>query len=194
MRFAIADPPYPQLVAAGGTKRRASRWYGSGLAASDRPADFHPDAAEWDDPATHRALLERLLGEFDGWAIATSPDGIAAYGPLPAAVRIMAWVKPNGQPGAHRLRSCWEPVILYPATGRRSNRGGAGQVADVLTARAPRAGFPGAKPAEWTRWVLDALSYNPDTDSVADLFPGSGAIASAVDHYQATLAAAEAVS
>jgi hypothetical protein len=124
-------------------------------------------------------LLIRLLDEYDGWALATCPDGLAVYGPLPAAVRIMAWVKPNAQPGAHRLRSCWEPVLLYPPAGRRSNRG-RGAIADVLTAPAPRVGFVGAKPAEWTAWVLAALCYDPRTDTVDDLFPGSGLVTAAI--------------
>lgn len=181
MRLAIADPPYPPFIGSGGRKNRASRWYGLGQRSlTDRPADFHPEAHLWDDPATHRALLERLTSEFDGWAIATSPDGLAAYGVLPVGVRIMAWVKPNGQPGAHRLRSLWEPVIIYPPVGRRSNRGGVGAVPDVLTCPAPR-GFIGAKPPQWTRWVLDALTHNPLVDEVVDLFPGSGSVGQAVN-------------
>lgn len=177
MRLAIADPPYPAFRGSGGRKQRASRWYGDNQrATSDRPSDIHPDAREWDDDATHRKLIEQLLDEFEGFAIATSVDGLRAYGDLPDAVRVMAWVKPNGQPGAHRLRSCWEPVIVYPAPGRRSNRGGRGQIADVLTCPAPRIGFIGAKPPEWTRWVLDALCYDPAFDELVDLFPGSGAV------------------
>lgn len=143
-------------------------------------ADRHPDAARWDDPAAHRELLTRLLEEYDGFAIATSPDGLAAYGPLPAAARIMVWVKPNATPGAHRLRSMWEPVILYPPAGRRSNRGGVGAMPDVLTAPAPRRGFTGAKPDAWVWWVLDALQYAPGTDVVDDLFAGSGAVTDAI--------------
>jgi hypothetical protein len=143
-------------------------------------ADHHPESAEWDDPARHRALVVSMMETFDGWAIATTPDGLAAYGELPPEVRIMAWVKPNAQPGAHRLRSCWEPVILYPPAGRRSARDGGGQLADVLTAPYPAGRrFPGAKPGSWTHWVLDALGYR-DGDTVADLFPGSGAVAAAV--------------
>ena len=181
MRLAIADPPYPPFVGSGGRKNRASRWYGDGQrSAKDKPTDFHPEAALWDDPATHRALLDSLVKDFDGWAIATSPDGLAAYGPLPAACRVMAWVKPNAQPGAHRLLSLWEAVILYPPKGRRSNRGGVGAMPDVLTAPAPR-GFIGAKPAQWTDWVLQSLSYDADLDTVADLFSGSGAVSRAVD-------------
>jgi hypothetical protein len=89
----------------------------------------------------------------------------------------MAWVKLNAAPGAHRLRSLWEPVILLPPAGRRSNRNGAGMVPDVLTAGIPRSGFVGSKPDAWVRWVLDALGHDPDVDTVDDLFPGSGSIA-----------------
>ena len=125
MILTIADPPYPPFVGSGGRKNRASRWYGDGQRSrKDKPADNHPEAHLWDDPATHRALLLRLMDESDGWAIATSPDGLAAYGELPTGSRIMAWVKPNASPGSHRLRSVWEPVILFPPVGRRSNRGG----------------------------------------------------------------------
>lgn len=176
MRLAIADPPYPPFVGSGGRKNRASRWYGDGQRGrTDRPADVHPEAAEWDDPARHRQLLGELLDGYDGFAIATSPDGIAAYGPLPPAVRLMVWVKPNAQPGSHRLRSMWEPVILYPPAGRRCNRG-VGQTPDVLTAMAPRDGFVGAKPPAWIGWVLAALSYDAEIDTLDDLFPGSGAV------------------
>lgn len=182
MRLAIADPPYPPFVGSGGVKNRASRWYGTGQRSiTDRPADHHPHAAEWDRPERHRALLERLLAEYDGWAIATSPDGLTAYGTLPLGARVMVWVKPNAMPGSHRLRSTWEPVILYPAAGRRSNRKGAGMVRDVLTAPVPRRGYKGAKPPAWTTWVLSALSYDPTQDTVTDLFPGSGAVQEAIE-------------
>jgi hypothetical protein len=181
MRLAIADPPYPPLHGAGGTKHRASRWYGDKQRSSkDRPADVHPEASEWDDEMRHRQLLIELMDGFDGWAIATSPDGIAAYGPLPVGTRIMAWVKPNAVPGSHRLRSMWEPVLLHPPAGRRSNRNGVGAIPDVLTCPAPRVGFHGAKPEAWTRWVLAALSYDPSCDEVVDVFPGSGMVAAAL--------------
>jgi hypothetical protein len=122
----------------------------------------------------------QLLDEFDGWAIATSPDGLAAYGTLPVPCHVMVWVKPNASPGSHRILSKWEAVIVYPPVGRRSNRNGAGSMVDVLTANAPRRGFHGAKPPEWTRWVLSSLSYNPATDEVVDLFPGSGAVSEVI--------------
>lgn len=184
MKLVIADPPYPPFNGAGGRKNRASRWYGTGQrSTTDRPADVHPGAADWDDPARHRSLLVELLDTSEGFAIATSPDGIAAYGPLPAAARIMAWLKPNAQPGAHRLRSLWEPVILYPPVGRRTNRGGVGSVPDTLVAPVGRGAFRGAKPEAWTHWVLDALTYR-DGDEVVDMFPGSGIVGQAVATYR----------
>lgn len=173
--MAIADPPYPPFVGAGGRKNRASRWYGNGQRGrSDVPSDRHPEADEWDDAARHRRLLLDLLNDYDGFAIATSADGLDAYRPLPPAARVLVWVKPNAQPGSHRIRSTWEAVIVYPAFGRRSNIG-TGQVPDVLVCPAP-GGFIGAKPREWVRWVLDALAYDYTRDEVDDLFPGSGAV------------------
>ncbi len=189
MRLAIADPPYPPTVAErrdkpGGptrtyTRSRARRWYGDGTRPHDEtPADFHPDAGAWDDPARHRALLEQLLDEYDGWVIATAPDGLAVYAPLPLPCRIMCWVKPASIPGGHRLKSMWEPVITCVPESRRNRRGG--QIPDVCRAHTPNLGFPGAKPPEWTRWVLDALGYDPETDTVDDMFPGSGSVSAAV--------------
>lgn len=177
MRLAIADPPYPPHRSG---KRRASRWYGDApLASDDVPADVHQNAHEWDSPGRHRELLCALQRAYDGWAIATPPDGLGAYEPLPTDCRIMAWVRPNAMPGAHRLLSRWEAVIVLPPDGRRSNRGGA-SVNDVLVAPVPGS-FTGEKPREWTHWVLDALGYDQDADEVVDLFPGSGAVRYAVD-------------
>jgi hypothetical protein len=124
MKYVIADPPYPPFVGAGGKKNRASRWYGDGQrSVKDTPADWHQDASEWDNPRRHSALLLELMDSADGFTISTSVDGLRAYGALPIGSRIGAWVRPNAIPGSHRMRSCWEPVIIYPAKGRRSNRG-----------------------------------------------------------------------
>lgn len=176
----IADPPYPPRLRRvddnkGGNTLRASRYYGN---AERYPAEFHPEARSWDDPRTHRALLEHLEDSSDGWAIATTPDGIAAYGDLPRAVRILAWVRPNAAPGGNRLRGCWEAVLVRQIEGRHQGRG---QVSDVHVSPHPRAGFVGSKPASWTRWVLDALGFDDERDTAADLFPGSGAVAAVLN-------------
>lgn len=192
MRLAIADPPYPPLFGerfdtADGRPRltersRALRWYGDGTRGhtDSPPADFHEDAGVWDDLTAHRQLLLTLVEDFDGWAIATTPDGLGAYHPLPVSARIMSWVRPNAMPGGQRLLSRWEPVIVFPPVGRRARTEGA-RVDDVLIEGAPRREFAGAKPAAWTRWVLDALGYDPAVDELVDLFPGSGAVAAAAD-------------
>lgn len=185
MKLAIADPPYPPHVTErfdrpDGTARlvtrsRARRWYGDGTRSKDQlVADFHPDAAVWDDPAHHRALLEHLVREYDGWAIATSPDGLEAYRPIPPGTNVLAWVKPNAVPGGHRLRQTWEAVIVYTPPTRRGR--GRGMIPTHLIAAPPAKRFTGAKPEAWTRWVLDALGFDASTDVVDDLFPGSGAV------------------
>lgn len=193
MRLCIADPPYPPQrserrdLAGGGvrvvSRSRSQRWYGDHSdRGGNKAADWHPAAAEWDDPRRHRLLLEQLLDEFDGWAIATTPDGLDCYRPLPVPAHTMAWVKPRAMPTAHALTSSWEPVIVYVPEGRRARRGSAAlQVPDVLSAAPPGAGFAGAKPAAWTRWVLTALGYDSGTDELVDLFPGSGAVSAAAD-------------
>jgi hypothetical protein len=190
MRLCIADPPYPpsygeRFDLADGSARlvmrsRAMRYYGVGIGT----ADEHPDAAEWDDPARHRALLAELADTYDGWAIATCPDGLEAYGPLPAAARIMAWVKPRGVASSSRIAHHWEPVIVCPPPARRSNRRVDAahrlHVPDVLTCSPDRIGFVGAKPERWTRWVLDALGHEQG-DTVHDMFPGSGSVTRALE-------------
>lgn len=188
MRLAIADPPYPPIFSerfdsASGdprivTRSRAVRWYGDPNASATAAADYNPDAGRWDDITEHRRLMLDLIDQYDGWAIATTPDGLEAYRPLPIAARVMAWVRPNGMPGGGRLMSRWEPVIVFVPESRRA-RGV--KVSDVLIASSPRIGFAGAKPAEWTRWVLDALGYAPGADELVDVFPGSGSVAAAAD-------------
>lgn len=198
MRLAIADPPYPPHIGVGGLTPRASRWYGDKAHTLGRgcyPADYNPSAGEWDEPARHRELIEYLVAEFDGFAIATSADGVDAYAPLPNAAKRLVWVKPNATPGPSRLHSKWESVILYPPAGRRSSRGGVGCVPDVMVEDFPEVlieskrndGFAGSKPERWTHWVLDAMSYDPATDEVVDIFGGSGSVARAIATYQQSL-------
>lgn len=189
MRLAIADPPYPPAFGvrhdlAGGAARvtarsRANRWYGTGAGSTGpAPADEHPEARRWDDLTEHRKLLEHLVTEYDGWAIATTPDGLGAYHPLPIEADVLAWVNTRAMPGGSRLRSCWEAVIVQIPAARRPRAAGQ-RVADVLIEPSPNLGFAGAKPAAWTRWVLDVLGYDPDVDELVDLFPGSGSVSAA---------------
>lgn len=185
MKLAIADPPYPPIRAAHprNDSSRARRWYDKDYRKSGDArfaSDHHEDAGKWDDPSTHRALMEDLEASYDGWAIATSHDGVPVYGVLPRGARIAIWHRPNGGAGASRIRNCWEPVIVRPPAERLSSRLMGGQVADLLTCPSPRVGFAGAKPEQWTRWVLDMLGYDAEVDEVADVFPGSGMVANAI--------------
>lgn len=186
MLLAIADPPFPpNLLAASrrtghGAPSRASRWYGPrGTRSKIKQADIHPEAYAWDQLERHTALLQQLRRDYAGWAIATTMDCVAAgvYDPLPYGTRVLTWVKPNALPPGSRIHTMCEAVLAFPPEGRYAGRG---EVPDVLIAAPPNLGFVGAKPPQWTRWVLDALGYDPDQDVVHDLFPGSGAVAAEI--------------
>ena len=66
-RLAIADPPY---------LGRSRRWYGQGHGHSGgrSRAAAHPEADQWDDPATHRQLVTWLEASYDGWGIDGEPE------------------------------------------------------------------------------------------------------------------------
>lgn len=180
MRLAIADPPY---------LGRAALWYGGkgrsrqgaagrarGRGASD--AEYHADAAYWDRPDAHRDLIIALGTDYDGWALAASGKTIDLILPFACQLeaRMAIWHVTNAIPDGARVRNAWEAVIYkVPATRRAVGTGI--RVPDMLSAPHPVSGFVGSKPRAWTNWVLDLLGYDPDTDTVDDLFPGSGAIA-----------------
>lgn len=186
VRLCIADPPYPPRVydrrdvAAGARtvhRSRSRRWYGD-QATPGTAADFHPEAGLWDTPEAHRDLIAHLAANFDGWAIATTLDGAEWYAPTPAGTRHLVWHKTNAMPNGSRIHSSCELVLAYTPHGRR-RLAPAYIVPDLLSAAGPRQGFAGAKPPAWTRWVLDALAYDPDQDELVDMFPGSGAVSAA---------------
>lgn len=201
MRLCIADPPYLGY---------ASIWYGSesltdeqsegtvpvdnrrrpnmgGSTSSINPphkADRHEDAHIWDRPQAHRDLVARLCNEFDGWAIALNPGNLVDYLTwTPQPYRIAVWAKPNAMPTNSRPIKSWEPVLIRVPEGRRR---GTGRVPtrDYLVAPKDSAfsssRFAGAKPPAWTRWVLDMLGYQPENDTVVDLFAGSGSVANEI--------------
>lgn len=187
VRLAIADPPYlgrGRLLYGEGSDRSTPFHSGGGsyFREGRKPTVIrtteHKQASEWDDPARHVRLVCDLDEQFDGWAVAASRDSLPVYLGAAPDLHVAVWVRPNSVPGGAHILGTWEPVLLRVPKGRR-RQVGRGQVRDVLTASAPQSGHVGAKPAAWTRWVLDML-WHQDGDDVVDLFPGSGSVSNAV--------------
>lgn len=171
MRFAYADPPY-----LGG----AAKFYGH----------LHADAAEYDTPEAHQALIDRLCREFDGWALSLhTPSLREILNMCPVDVRVGAWVKPFASFKKNVTRAwTWEPILLWggrkiPITQRTVRDWvEAPAVAESITLQR---GFTGAKPAAVSWWIFDWLNMEAG-DEFTDLFPGSGAVGEA---YQAWIEA-----
>ena len=184
MRLAIADPPY---------LGRAAVWYGESMHSSRmgvkyggtakinvRPADCHPLAHEWDDLDRHEELVHALIDNYDGWALAMAHDNLRDILPMvprSVPVRVGIWTKPQTMPSGARVLNNYEPVIVRVPEGRRAATGQTMFPRDSVTIARINNGFAGAKPPQWTRWVLDLMGYDPEADEVDDLFGGSGAVA-----------------
>ena len=74
MTLAIADPPYLGRAALwyGGRGRNKQGRAGRACGRGDLAAEYHPEAAHWDDPDAHTRLVHRLERDYDGWALAVS--------------------------------------------------------------------------------------------------------------------------
>lgn len=177
-KLCIADPPY---------LGRAVRWYGvggCGDGGGKGQADQHPDAKEWDNPARHQQLIHDLERDYDGWAVAMSVHSLSTYLNVVETesrngIRVCVWHKPASITSGNRITNSWEPVLIRVPSDRKGWKSGLARTKDVLTADPLRSGFRGAKPSEWTNWVLDLLGYR-DGDEVTDLFHGSGAVTNAL--------------
>jgi hypothetical protein len=160
-RLAYADPPYPG---------QATR-YRNG------------------SEVNHRLLIEHLR-TFDGWALSTSASALRDVWNLCPEARCAAWAKTYAVNGWSRVRWSWEPVLFV------TDRAGLcpGQMSTAWDAlfcapmAKPPAGWQevpgkggGAKPPAFARWVAALLDYDPATDELLDLFPGSGSFGRAVD-------------
>lgn len=160
MRFAYADPPY--------------------LGCGSLYDAHHDQARDWDDPETHRALIERLATEFtDGWAMSCSSPSLRTLLPMcPDDCRVSAWTKPFAifKPNVG-VAYAWEPVIWRG--GRRITRGQP-TVRDWVSANITlKRGLTGAKPREFCRWLFSLLNIE-DGDELVDLFPGTNAVSIAL--------------
>ena len=158
MTFAYADPPYVG---------QARKLYGC-------------------DEVDHEALIARLVADYpDGWALSASSPSLRFLLPLcPPDVRVMAWVKPFCifKPGVNPAYA-WEPVIVR---GGRKRTRQQPTVRDWVSANITlRRGLTGAKPEAFCLWLFDVLGARAG-DTLADLFPGTGAVSRAWDAYQET--------
>ena len=176
MRFAYADPPYLGCCRLYGHYHEAP--YGC-----------------WDDPETHRQLIDWLTDEFpDGWAKSGISTTLRDILPLcPPDVRIGAWCKTFAafkkgvRPAYH-----WEPIIFWrgrnpssgfahpppPKDGMQTTPKDYCEVNDdeligILSPITMKKGLTGAKPVKVCGWVLDLLNVQAG-DEVVDVFPGTG--------------------
>lgn len=145
MRLCYADPPYPG---------RAHLY-----------AD-HPDYAGEVD---HEGLIRKLRG-YDGWALSTSADSLAALLPfVPEPHRILAWVK-------HTVTVSWEPVIVVSGRPVHGLRDWIQCEPDSYQWRPkPDSYVIGQKPEAFCLWLFAWLGAEPG-DTLDDLFPGSGQV------------------
>ena len=154
MTFAYADPPY--------------------LGCGRLYAAHHPDALDWDDPAEHQHLVQRLCDEYpDGWAVSLNEPSLRQYLQwVPAGARVAAWVKPfaSFKPNVTRAYT-WEPVIFFG--GRQIPRSAPTWRDHISEPITLRKGLTGAKPVAFCRWVLDGLGWDAG-DDLHDLYPGTG--------------------
>lgn len=157
MIFAYADPPY---------LGQGAKLYG------------YP---EWDRIERHVDLVAELEREYpDGWAMSASTPSLRHLLPIcPPDVRIAAWVKSFcAFKRGVRPAYAWEPVIFRggrnknhppPVKGGKQTTPKDFHVAPITLKK----GLTGAKPESFCHWVLDLLNVQP-TDTVTDVFPGTG--------------------
>ena len=160
MAFAYADPPY--------------------LGCGKLYAKGHPDARDCDDPEWHRDLIKRLVSDYpDGWAMSLSTPSLKHILPMcPTETRVAAWVKPFCifKPNVG-VAYAWEPVLFF---GGRKRTRQQPTVRDWCSVNITlKRGLTGAKPEAFTHWLLSVLNVQMG-DTLADLFPGSGAVSDAI--------------
>ena len=165
MRFAYADPPYLGLC----------KFYDH---------DHGDDGRCWDEPETHRHLIERLCDDYpDGWAMSLHEPSLRTVLALcPDDCRVSPWVKPfaSFKPGVNPGYT-WEPVIWRG--GRKRDRTEPTVKDHCIAGITLMRGFVGAKPDAFTHWILDLLGVRP-SDEFVDLFPGSGAVTAAYEQWR----------
>lgn len=170
MKAAYADPPYLGCSA---------KHYGA----------LHEAASDYDDPATHKALIERLCDEYDTWALSLHEPAMREILEMcPKDVRVAAWVKPFASFKKNVTRAwTWEPVIFSFHRARKRTIEQPTWRDHISEPIAMMRGFPGAKPAKFCFWIFEGLNLNPE-DEFHDMFPGSGAVSEAWEKWKNRMA------
>lgn len=157
MRFAYADPPYPDC------------------------ADYYPEKTEVDHPSLVHQLRE---GYPDGWALSTSAEYCRDVWSLCPEARLFVWARPVLRVKSARPLNAWEALLVVG--GRPGPSDQVPDVEDLLVYRGRYRAFPGAlvgmKPPQFCTWLFQAIGARPG-DELVDLFPGSGAVGRAWRDY-----------
>jgi hypothetical protein len=170
MKFAYADPPY--------------------LGCCRLYEHHHPDGLCWDDPATHRKLIDRLVVDYpDGWALSCHTPSLATLLPMcPDGTRVGAWVKPfHAYKKGVRPAYAWEPILYVGGRNAKHpppEKGGkATTPKDFISCNITlKKGLTGAKPEPVCSWILDLLGFRSG-DTLDDLYPGTEVMGRVVDVY-----------
>jgi hypothetical protein len=149
------------------------------LAYADPPyigqAKRHYSADERCAEVNH-GLLISYLREFDGWALSASSTSIHLIAPMCPEARIGAYCKTWIWLGSRGVQYSWEPVFFVPARAHRSAR-------DTVTERPPSMkDLIGKKGPVFCNWLFEILGADRD-DEFVDVFPGSGGVGRAWEHW-----------
>lgn len=167
MKLAYADPPYPNC------------------------AHLYKDHADFAGEVDQAELIARLEADYDGWVLHTSSTAIGIIAPLvPPTARWMAWFKPFAAFKKNvSVAYAWEPVIIRPArkpvvSKRLIYRDWIDESDEaVRESITMKRGLTGAKPERVCHWAFEMMGA-ATTDTLADLYPGTGAVGRAWDTWQ----------
>ena len=166
MRIGYADPPYPGC------------------------AELYKDHPDYSGEVDHRALVEQLQSEFDGWVLHTHVAGLRMMereGILPPnGIRIAQWVKPFCAFKANvSVAYAYEPVIIKAARKPEVRHVVVMRdwIAEPITLKR---GLTGAKPEKVCHWAFELVGAE-DGDELVDMFPGTGAVTAAWSTWQRQL-------
>ena len=136
----------------------------------------------------HPALVERLQSEFDGWVLhaAATPRSVAILAPLveKTGARWCSWVKSFAAFKANvPVAYAWEPVIIKAARKPDITDEDIVYRDWICEPITLRRGLTGAKPDAVCRWAFELVGART-SDTLVDLFPGTGAVTAAWNNWR----------